>query len=129
MKTPNEYRVQDGMLGSSEEDGNNGCFMIPSCIPGRDLCVIASDGMGWEHVSVSARQGKSERTPTWNEMCQIKDLFWDGEDCVIQYHPPKSEYINNHPNVLHLWKPVGQQIKTPPGILVGIKTDSGKPSP
>jgi hypothetical protein len=121
MKTPNEYRIKEGLLGSDDGYGNNGCFMLPSCVPGRSLCAIASDGMKWEHVSVSAIQKGINRTPTWGEMCQIKNLFWEDEDCVIQFHPPKSEYINNHPNVLHLWKPEGEEIKTPPSILVGIK--------
>ena len=79
--------------------------------------VIASDGAGWEHVSVSLKN----RTPNWAEMCFIKDLFWNEEDCVVQFHPPKSEYVDNHPNCLHLWKPIGKQIKTPPSILVGFK--------
>ncbi len=123
MKTPNQYRYQkEGTpFHSTDADGNNGYFVIPSCIAGRELAVIASDGMGWEHVSVSSKDNSKVRTPTWDEMCYVKDLFWDAEDCVIQYHPPKSEYVNNHENVLHLWKPVGKQIDTPPSILVGIK--------
>ncbi|HEC32780.1 MAG TPA: hypothetical protein ENI63_00790 [Candidatus Kaiserbacteria bacterium] len=121
MKTPEQYRIKDGVMATSESDGNNGCFVADSILGGRELGIIASDGMGWEHVSISVRQGSSSRTPNWVEMCQVKDLFWDNEDCVIQYHPPKSEYVNNHPDVLHLWKPVGKQIETPPSILVGIK--------
>ena len=56
-------------------------------------------------------------------MCHVKDLFWQDEEVVIQYHPRKSEYVNNHPFVLHLWKPIYQGIiPTPPALLVGIKT-------
>lgn len=123
MKTPNQYRYQkEGTpFHSTDADGNNGYFVIPSCIAGRELAVLASDGMGWEHVSVSVHQGNRDRTPTWDEMCQVKDLFWDDEDCVIQYHPPKSEYVNNCTNCLHLWKKVGEQFETPASILVGFK--------
>lgn len=78
--------------------------------------VVASDGQGWEHVSVST----PGRCPTWDEMCFIKDLFWDEEDTVIQFHPPKSEYVNNHPNCLHLWRKVGENMKTPPKFLTGL---------
>lgn len=81
------------------------------------LNVVASNGDGWEHVSVSL----SNRTPNWKEMCFIKDFFWDEEDCVIQFHPPKSDYVNNHPNCLHLWKPIKEKIPRPPSILVGFK--------
>jgi hypothetical protein len=82
---------------------------------------IASDGHGWEHVSVHVKENGFSETPTWDEMCEIKALFWDDEDCVIQYHPPKSDYVNNHPNVLHMWRPVGVEIQRPPSIMVGIK--------
>jgi len=46
-------------------------------------------------------------------------LFWDAEDVVIQYHPAKSEYVNVHDNCLHLWRPVGVELPTPPRELVG----------
>ena len=36
-------------MGSTAEAGNNGAFMIP--FESFTLRVIASDGMGWEHVS------------------------------------------------------------------------------
>ena len=57
--------------------------------------------------------------PDWREMCFIKDLFWDVEDAVIQYHPEKSKYVNVHENCLHLWRLVGVEIPTPPKELVG----------
>jgi hypothetical protein len=113
FKVPNEYRIQSGMLGSNDEIGNKGAFTIP--FESFVLHVIASEGMGWEHVSVSL----SHRTPNWREMCFIKDLFWDAEDVVIQYHPAKSEYVNLHDNCLHLWRPVGVEIPTPPKELFG----------
>lgn len=51
-----------------------------------------------------------------------KDIFWGPEETVIQYHPPKSEYVNNHPSVLHLWRPTGVDLPLPPSILTGIKS-------
>ena len=100
FKVPNENRVREGELGSTDEIGNNGAFLIP--YQSFNLRVIASDGMGWEHVSVSL----PNRCPNWREMCFIKDVFWEAEDVVIQYHPRKSEYVNRHDNCLHLWRPV-----------------------
>jgi len=55
--------------------------------------------------------------PNWREMCFIKDLFWDEEDVVIQYHPKKSEYVNLHNNYLHLWRPIGVEIPTPKELV------------
>lgn len=113
---PNKYRLRTGRMGSTDAIGNSGAFDIP-LKHGQRVFVIASDAMGWEHVSVSRR----DRCPTWDEMCQVKTLFWDGDDCVVQYHPPESEYVNNHPNCLHLWRPIGVALPMPDSILVGIK--------
>lgn len=100
---------------SSREDGNNGAFIVP--FQSRELRVIASDGEGWEHVSVSL----SNRCPNWPEMCFIKNLFWEPEEAVMQLHPPQSTWVNNHEYCLHLWKPIGQQIPLPAMDLVGIQ--------
>lgn len=117
MKAPNKYRVTKGVMSSDEAYGNNGLFIIP--ISNRTyLQVISSDEMEWEHVSVVSVSDKKPRTPTWAEMCKIKEMFWEENDCVIQYHPPKSEYVNNHKNCLHLWKPINIQIPTPPIELI-----------
>lgn len=52
------------------------------------------------HVSVSPRN----HTPSWIDMCIIKDLFYNEEDEVWQCHPKKSEYVNINKNCLHLWE-------------------------
>ena len=59
-----------------------------------------------------------ERCPTWKEMCYVKDIFWNRDECVIQFHPPESEYVNTHPYCLHLWKSLTETHKTPPKDLV-----------
>lgn len=122
MKVPEQYRFKDTShpMGSDSFDGNNGVFYIPY---GSDILqCIASSGMGWEHVSVTCRTKNRNRysIPTWEQMCFIKDTFWDDAETVIQYHPKKSEYINNHPYVLHLWRPLKEEIPIPNSILVGI---------
>jgi len=87
---------------------------------GRPLKVIASDSTAeipWEHVSVSL----NKRTPNWVEMCFIKDLFWNDDEPVMQLHPRKADYINNHEHCLHLWKPANAEIPLPPTEAVGYK--------
>lgn len=89
------------------------------------LGVIASRGGGefgvddetdrWDHVSVST----PVRCPTWEEMCFIKDLFFEPHEVAAQLHPVK-DYINNHPFCLHLWRPLDVVIPLPPSILVGL---------
>jgi len=79
--------------------------------------VIFSNGAGWDHVSMSFKH----RVPTWEEMCILKSVFFEDDECVVQYHPPKIEYVNNHQFCLHLWKPINIELPKPPSILVGSK--------
>ena len=124
----NRYRVRRGPMGSDDSIGNYGMFVIPLS-SSHSAIVIVSDGdeTGWEHVSVHVKYKTSkgrikERTPHWDEMSRIKDLFWEPEETVVQFHPPKSQYINNHEHCLHLWRPEDDHIQLPPVSLVGIPT-------
>lgn len=125
MKVPEQYRVVKGMMGSDPSYGNNGVFMIPHYrIDNYWIFCIVSDGEGRQHVSVTiSPKGnvKPNRCPTWEEMCWVKDQFWNKDETIIQYHPPESEYVNNHPFCLHLWKPDNIEIPLPPSIMVGYK--------
>lgn len=97
-----------------------GSFLVPSPVKTYHLKIIASNDGGWEHVSVSIlpQNRRPMRCPTWEEMCYVKDLFWEDEEGVIQYHPPKSEHVNIHNYVLHLWRPVEATIPLPPKVMV-----------
>lgn len=119
MKTKflNAHRVRSGSFASGNKDGFNGLFNLH--INGLPVRVIASDGLGWEHVSVSIIG--TVNTPSWSVMCQVKDLFWDDDTWVVQFHPPKSEYVNNHSGCLHLWRCTTDTQPTPPSILTGYK--------
>lgn len=110
-------RIRTGQMASPDSFGNTGTFLFER--DGRtSLRVVASDGTNddgsicvpWEHVSISCQT----RTPKWDEMCWVKDIFWEPSECVIQFHPPKSVYVNAHPNCLHLWMPLEFDIPTPP---------------
>lgn len=136
---PEQYRVRKGAYGSDASYGNNGAFFVPNragrtrALSTREatavpLKVIASDGRlvpdespelaGWEHVSVSL----PNRCPTWEEMAFVKSVFWDASDCVVQFHPPESEYVNNHSFCLHLWRRINGPFPMPPSILVGDRS-------
>lgn len=114
---PEQFRVRNGRAATTERAGNNGVFIIPAKPASIKLRVIASDGDGWEHVSVSTYK----RCPTWEEMCLIKSLFWDDDDCVVQFHPPESDYVNFHPFCLHLWRRLGTNefVQRPPAYMIG----------
>jgi len=47
-------------------------------------------------------------------MTTVKNLFFDPDELVIQFHPPKKDYVNFHKNTLHLWRPWDQVITLPP---------------
>jgi hypothetical protein len=72
------------------------------------LAVIVSvaeedDGHRWLHVSCS----RAERLPTWRELREVKELFVGRDRLALQVLPPEDEYVNVHPNVLHLWCRLG----------------------
>lgn len=121
FKVPEKYRVTTGSQKTDASAGKNGCFVIP--MGGKwNAYVIASNGQKWEHVSVhiAARAGR-QQTPTWNQMCKIKDMFWDADDVVIQLHPEKPVGVDH---VLHLWRPApesGLEIPRPPHHLFAIR--------
>ncbi len=125
MKVPEYHRLKNHkILGSNSSAGNNGFFIIPHYkIPFYSINCKASDGAGWEHVSVSitSTQRKVERCPTWEEMCYVKNLFWHEDETVIQIHPAKSEYVNNHEYCLHLWRPTNGAVPVPDSLMVGLK--------
>lgn len=97
---------------------SNGAFMIKH--NGIDLRMIVSDGFGWEedglpgppweHVSVSV----NGRVPTWEEMCFVKDIWWEPNETVIQFHPRRDRYIDCNPHVLHLWRCPAKEPAMPP---------------
>lgn len=100
-----------------------GAFVVvgPS---GRALRIISDDGraaneradlLGWEHVSVSI-EGK--HPPNWQEMNWVKNQFWPDDETVMQFHPKRSQYVNIHPNCLHLWRKAGSDAELPPQLLV-----------
>lgn len=108
----NRYRLtkKELELYGCNGDHGNGFFEIQ--IGAKWFFIIASNGGGWEHVSVSPSTGKG--TPTWSDMCYIKKLFFNDDEVVIQIHPRERDYVNIHNNCLHLWRPIDKELPLPP---------------
>jgi hypothetical protein len=104
------------LYGNTGND-SSGVFNIPIKTHEYCLRIIASRGMGWEHVSVSL----PDRCPTWEEMCLVKLLFFGPKETVMQLHVPDEDNISYQQYCLHLWKPIHKTIPRPPTILVGPK--------
>ena len=119
LRTLNSYRSIDKQRQLGTDNFRRsvyGIFDIPLSSEETAL-AIADNGMcdsEWEHVSVST----PNRCLTWEEMCKIKDLFFNEDEAVMQIHPAKKDYVNVHSFCLHLWKPKTKEIPLPPSYLV-----------
>lgn len=106
------YRQPNPNTGEVYSRDNEGWYLIP--VEGQILKVIASEGLGWDHVSVSHRS----RCPTWSEMTAIRRLFFRDDETVMQLHVPVAAHINVHQFALHLWRPQSEAIPVPPAEMV-----------
>lgn len=102
-------------LCGTNGDSQNGIFRV--FVGGKGYNVIASNGGGWDHVSVTPTNVK-RGCPSWETMCAIKDMFFEKHEAVIEYHPEEDNYINVHPCCLHLWRPQNHSIPMPPKFMV-----------
>lgn len=122
MRTQEEIRhLPNLLIAQTSEDGGYGILFR---LGKRFASVIWSGGGGWEHVSICPF--KHSYTPSWDDMCRLKDMFFKENETVVQYHPAKSEYVNNMPNCLHLWRPASGALPTPPSIMVGVKQNQSR---
>ena len=63
------------------------------------LEVECIDGEIWAHLSMSV---PGKRVPTWDELRWCKEYFL-GDRKAVQVLPPRAEYVNINPYVLHLY--------------------------
>lgn len=114
-KTPNLF-----IEAETKNDGMGGKYYDK--YTGKWLNFIFSYQMGWEHLSVSM----PSRTPTWDQMCVMKNIFWKKDEACVEYHPREEDYVNNHKHCLHIWRPTHEPLPTPPSILVGFRSEEEK---
>ena len=122
MKALEEIRKTQNLFidAEAENDGMGGRYYDKQT--GKFLHFIFSYQMGWEHLSVST----PSKCPTWEQMCMMKDIFWNKDECCVEYHPKEEDYVNNHPYCLHIWRPTKEVIPTPPTLLVGFRNETEK---
>lgn len=117
MLTMDEIRALPKVRVVASDD-DSGCALTVRIARGVTAEVIASWGMGWDHVSVVVIAAGRARTPTWGEMVTIKRMLFRPDEWAMELHPPETENISIHPHCLHLWRPHGAAIPTPPRIMV-----------
>ena len=113
MKLWNEVRAAQ-LIDGGEPDDDGGRWVLSSADDGGALRVLASNGGGWDHVSVS----RADRIPTWDEMEQVKRAFFRDNETAFQLHVPPSDHINRHEFCLHLWRPQKGAIPRPPANMI-----------
>lgn len=115
MKRNDEIiHLEELQVREMSEDGGCGLLFLGTRHLNKAAFVVWSWGGGWDHVSISYRN----RVPTWDEMCKVKDLFFDPEETCVEYHPARSEYVNCMPYCLHIWRWQDGDMPKPPKILV-----------
>lgn len=65
-----------------------------------------ADGKHFEHLSFHII-GREGIIPTWEQMCEMKNLVFQDEEECYQVFPKKSQYfhgIGNMKNVMHIWR-------------------------
>ena len=105
---PYEEIIKSGRLFNVDRTGILNSGFIKLTDAGTCTLMWCDNEAGWEHVSISPK--KKYKMPTWNDMCQLKDIFFNSDEEVLQLHPKRSEYVNIMENCLHLWKPGGIDI-------------------
>lgn len=134
MKTIEEIKKTRNLFIEAEapNDGMGGWYYDSTS--GKRLNFIFSYQMGWEHLSVSM----PSKTPTWDMMCRMKDIFWNEDETCVEYHPAKSQYVNMHSHCLHIWRPIyckefctdpeskEELLPVPPHLLVGFRDEEEK---
>lgn len=96
-------------------DGFKGTIAMPTWVGS----IIVTHGAGWNHASVSPT--RKNVIPTWDDMSLLKAIVFNDEDAVYQIHPPRSQYVNNLCNCLHLWECYYKPMLLPPSCLVGLR--------
>lgn len=119
-------RVDLEMMIFKEALGTHGgVWQVRSVTDGRALNIIASNGFGWDHVSVSRND---KRCPNWLEMEQVKRMFFLPHETCWQYHPALDQYVDGtNPGgralyTLHIWRSQALAMPLPPRFLIGGMT-------
>ena len=55
-----------------------------------------------EHASINCLV--HNHLPTWEELCELKDIVWFDEEECYQVFPKKSQYVNFAKNCMHIWR-------------------------
>ena len=99
-----------GKFATTKEDGPNGAFIIPARnakVKGQCLLIMINSSFGWEHVSIRMYNGQTSNAmaifPTHFDISDVKNLFWDKDETVVQIFPDERLYKSRNDYIIHLW--------------------------
>lgn len=76
----------------------------------------------WKRIQVSLLNWWHQQLkvfPTWDEMCAIKDIFFNDDEAIIEIHPSDEYKIYEKDYTIDLWKPLNKELPLPNPDLVG----------
>lgn len=100
MKTPEEIAISKRIIiEKNDKEGGYG-YLVYGALKNCTVIWGRNEGGKHDHVSVAP----TGRTPTWEEMCAVKDIFFTDEEECYQVFPKTSEYVNLKKTCLHIWR-------------------------
>ena len=104
MKTLEEIRSDSRLMMKKDGLLPEGCYSarikLSNGVEGSVVFGLHENGI-WEHISIELFR---RRLPTWEEMCEVKDIFWNEDEECVQIHPRIEDYVNIT-EALHIWRP------------------------
>ena len=106
----NRHRLRQGSLASDKTYGFNGAFAF--AVPGeaRLVCVIASDGLCWQHVSVSFGWDKDLREFEKTISVLVENLKTKRVDCKLDVDSAEGVVVQTIPEYEALVSAVQQTL-------------------
>ena len=77
---------------------------------------IHTEGEQWLHASFSY----PARIPSYDDVYEVRRLFFPSDKTVLQIFPPREEHVNLHPYTLHLWCCLSHDSSSSSLILPGM---------
>lgn len=106
---------------------HSGSFLYPMENDKNAFIISTKDRRGWNHVSIHLQNDLGEcitKVPSHEDMQVIRNLFFNSEDLVQEFHPEKKDYINNHSYTLHLWESTEEKVEKPNSNILSKNTPS-----
>lgn len=93
------------------------------------FCMVSTKD-GWELVRITLKKMADKKTNrvvgvdrslTREECCIVKDLFWNPEECVVDFIGPMTHYVGNIVHSTFLWRPVDNPLPVPNLVFAPLK--------